>query len=252
MSQIEIYQSDDNQTQIEVQFENDTVWLTQSQIVELYKTSKSNVSEHLKSIFESAELDMNSTVRKFRTVRLEGKRKVERNIEHYNLDVIISLGYRVNTKMGVRFRQWASQRLKDYLVKGYAINSTRLEQLQKTVKVIEQIGNTERLQLAEARGLLEILSNYTRSFILLSQYDSSQLEPKKLNVNITYEIKYKEARAAITELKNLLVAKKQASKLFGNEKDSGFRSSLKTIVQTFDGKYLYPSIEQQAAHLFCN
>ena len=139
--------------------------------------------------------------------------------------------------------------MKDYLVKGYAINQQRLEQLNQIVNVIQQSGTSDSLQLKEAKGLLEILGNYTQSFILLNQYDSNNLKTEKLNENITYEIKYAEAKAAIVELKTQLIAKKEATTLFGNEKDEGFNSSLQSIVQTFDGNYLYASIEEQAAHL---
>ncbi len=129
-NQIEIYQLADNQTSVEVRFEEDTVWLTQAQMVELFASSKANISEHVKSIFSSGELQSESTVRKFRTVRQEGKRTVTRELEYYNLDLIISVGYRVNTKRGVQFRQWATQRLKEYLIKGYAINEKRLSEQQ--------------------------------------------------------------------------------------------------------------------------
>jgi len=122
------------------------------------------------------------------------------------LDVIISVGYRVKSNQGIRFRQWATQRLKDYLIKGYAINQQRLEQLNQIVNVIQQSGTTDSLQIAEAKGLLDVLSNYTRSFVLLNQYDSNNLKTDKLNANITYEIKYSEAKAAINELKNQLIA----------------------------------------------
>ncbi|MBC8048015.1 MAG: virulence protein RhuM/Fic/DOC family protein [Fimbriimonadaceae bacterium] len=249
MNEIVIYKTPDNETQVEVKFEGETVWLNQAQLVELFNLSKANISEHLKSIFKSGELDNGATVRNFRTVRMEGKREITRDIEHYNLDVIISIGYRVNTKRGIQFRQWATQRLKDYLGKGYAVNQKRLEQLQQVVTIIQQSGNTDSLQLTEAKGLLEILSNYTQSFVLLNQYDSNNISTDKLNENITYEIKYNEAKAAIAELKKQLMAKKEAADLFGNEKDSGFNSSLQSIVQTFDGKFLYPSIEEQAANL---
>src|SRR5690606_9029758 len=125
-SQIEIYQAGDGQTQIEVTFEQDTVWLTNAQLVELFDSSKANISEHIKHIFQAEELDEKSTVRNFRTVQKEGSRMVERDRVHYNLDVIISVGYRVNSKRGTQFRQWATQRLKDYLVQGYTINEKRL------------------------------------------------------------------------------------------------------------------------------
>ena len=256
MNEIEIYKDKDNQTQIEVKFENETVWLSQSQLVELFESSKANVSEHIKGIYKSGELDAHSTVRKFRTVQKEGKRQITREIVHFSLDTIISLGYRVNSKRGIEFRQWATQRLKDYLIKGYSLNEKRLrqllqnmQQLEQAVKLIQQSGNNETLQLQEAKGLLEILGNDTKSFVLLNQYDSHSVHTTKLSDNITYEITYDEAKTAITALKKQLLEKKQATELFGNEKDRSFNSSLRSIVQTFGGQYLYPSIEEQAAHL---
>lgn len=249
MSDLVIYKTPDGKSEVEVTFEQEMVWLSQAQMVKLFGSSKANISEHLKSIFLTGELDSGSTVRNFRTVRKEGNRQVTREIEHFNLDAIISVGYRVNTKRGIQFRQWATQRLKDYLVKGYAMNQRRLEQLQQTIQLISEGGNVETLQLEEAKGLLEIIRNYTNSFVLLNQFDSSNLVTEKLNENITYEINYEEAKAAIAELKKQLKAKKEATDLFGKEKDEGFRSSLLSIVQTFDGKSLYPSIEEQASHL---
>ena len=249
MSEILIYQSPDNQTVVEVKFDNETVWLTQLQLVELFQSSKANISEHIKSIFQSGELVQDATVRNFRTVRQEGKRTVTRDLEHYNLDVIISVGYRVNTLRGIQFRQWATQRLNDHLVEGYTINQQRLIQLNQIVNVIQQSGKSDDLQLSEAKGLLEILSKYTRSFVLLNQFDNNSLSTEKLNSNITYEIQYKEAKEAIAELKRQLIAQHEATSLFGNEKDTSFEGTLQSIVQTFDGQYLYPSIEEQAAHL---
>jgi death-on-curing family protein len=163
--------------------------------------------------------------------------------------MVISVGYRINSSRATHFRIWATQRLKDYLVKGYAINQKRLEELGKMVQLIENSGKTEYLQLQEAKGLLEILSNYAKSFVLLNQYDSHSLKAGGLSENITYAIKYDEAINAIAQLKNQLIAKKEATNLFGNEKDESFKSSLQTILQTFGGQYLYPSIEEQAAHL---
>ena len=136
-NKIEIYQGENGQTQIEVRFENETTWLTNSQLVELFKSSKANISEHIKHIFKFEELDKDATVRNFRTVQMEGKRAVERDRVHYNLDVIIAVGYRVNSKRGTQFRQWATQRLKDFLVQGYAINEQRLSQKQQEVKTLK-------------------------------------------------------------------------------------------------------------------
>ncbi|MDE3234552.1 MAG: virulence protein RhuM/Fic/DOC family protein [Bacteroidota bacterium] len=249
MNEIVIYTTADKKTEVEVQFNGDTVWLNQMQMATLFNQSKQNISLHINNCFREKELNRKATVKESLTVQKEGKRNVTRKIEYYNLDVIISVGYRVKSLRGTQFRQWATQRLKDYLVKGYAINQKRLEELGKMVQLIEQSGKAEALQLNEAKGLLDILSHYTKSFVLLNQYDSRKLLTSNLNENITYEIEYEEAINAITALKKQLMAKKEATNLFGKEKDKGFKSSLESIVQTFGGHYLYPSIEEQAAHL---
>lgn len=256
MNQVEIYQTKDKQTEITVKFEEETVWLTQQQMADLFKQTKQNISLHLNNCYKERELSKIATVKESLTVQKEGKRMVSRKIEFYNLDVIISVGYRVKSKRGTQFRQWATQRLKDHLVKGYTLNEKRLQQvaqtmqeLEQAVKLIQLSGNSEQLSRIEAKGLLEIITNYTQSFILLNQFDSDTLPAEKLNEKITYEIEYNEAIKAIGELKKQLVKKKEASVLFGNERDHGFESILNSVVQTFGGEYLYRSIEEQAAHL---
>ena len=246
--QIEIYKSSEG-IEVAVMFEDETVWATQRQIAEIFKTTPQNITLHLKKVYNDGEIDVQSTCKEYLQVQSEGKRTVKRKQLFYNLDAIISVGYRINSKRGTQFRQWATQRLKDYLVQGYAINQKRLDELGKMVQLIEQSGKAENLQLPEARGLLDIVSHYTRSFILLNQYDSNNLPTQNLTENITYEIEYVEAKAAIEELKKQLIKKKEATGLFGNEKDEGFKSSLQSITQTFGGQYLYPSIEEQAANL---
>lgn len=252
MNEIIIYQSPGSQAQVEVQFEGETFWLSQEQIAALFERDRTVISKHLKSIFKEGELDEQLVCANFaHTTKhgaIEGKTQ-EKSVKFYNLDAILSVGYRVNSKQGTQFRQWATQRLKDYLVKGYAINQKRLDELGKMVQLIQESGAKESLQLQEARGLLEILGNYAKSFVLLNQYDSHSVQTGKLSGNITYEIQYDKAVSAIAELKKQLITKKEATALFGNEKDQSFKSSLQTIVQTFGGQYLYPSIEEQAAHL---
>ena len=249
MDQIEIYKSADKKVEIQVQIDKDTVWLSQQQMAMLFNQTRQNISLHINNCYKEKELSKKSTVKDSLTVQKEGKRLISRRIEFYNLDVIISVGYRVKSKQGTQFRQWATQRLKDYLVKGYAINQLRLEQLHQTIKLIEQGGHSETLNLKEAKGLLEIISNYTESFILLNQFDSNKLPVEQLSENITYEIEYTEAVNAIKELKKQLIIKKEAASLFGNQKDESFKGLLGNIVQTFDSEYLYRSIEEQAAHL---
>jgi hypothetical protein len=143
--EIEIYQAGDNQTEIKVRFQEETIWLTQLQMSELFDKDVRTINEHIQNIYKTAELERDSTIRKFRIVRQEGKRQIRRNIDHYNLDMIISVGYRVNSKRGVQFRQWATKRLKDYLVQGYAINEKRLAQKQQIVHHLGELDNEQKL-----------------------------------------------------------------------------------------------------------
>ena len=243
MNKIEIFTSSDNQTSIEVQFENETVWLTQDQIVTLFQRDQSVVSRHLSNVFKEGELDKKSNMQKMHIANSD------KPVVLYSLDVIISVGYRVKSKQGTQFRIWATKLLKEHLTNGYTINQKRLDQLQQTIQLISQNGNIENLGLTEAKGLLEIIKNYSQSFILLNQFDSNNLKTDHLNQNITYEIKYEEAVEAIKELKKQLMAKKEATELFGNPKDQSFQGILGNIVQSFAGEYLYKSIEEQAANL---
>ena len=250
-----IYQADDGSIQTEVRFTDDTVWLTQRQMGELFDTTPENILMHLKNIYENKELIEAATSKDFLVVRQEGKRQVKRELKHYNLDAIISVGYRVNSKQGSQFRIWANQVLKDYLVKGYALNEKRLKQqkeqiqeLENTLRLFQNVVS-DSLSQTEATGLLRVITDYTRTFILLNQFDSSRLSIAALNQHITYEIKLAEALPAIEQLKNVLIGYKEATPLFGNRKDDSFAGVLGNIVQSFDGEYLYPSIEQQAANL---
>lgn len=245
-SNIEIFKTEENQTQIEVTFDKETVWLTLNQISALFDRDKSVVSRHIKKIFISEELNEVSVVAKNATTASDGK---VYQVDYYNLDLIISVGYRVNSKRGVQFRQWATQRLKEYLVKGAAINQKRLDELQKVVEIIQKTSFSDEHQLSEAKGLLDILGKYAKSFVLLNQFDSNSITTTNLDEQITYEIKYEEAIIAIDELKKQLMEKKEATPLFGNQKDKSFEGALKSITQTFDGVYLYPTIEEQASNL---
>ncbi|OFY94281.1 MAG: hypothetical protein A3K10_01065 [Bacteroidetes bacterium RIFCSPLOWO2_12_FULL_31_6] len=252
MNKIEIYKSTNATIEVSVKMDKDTVWLSQKDLAVLFQTTVPNINMHLKNIFEENELDEISTIKDFLIVRKEGKREVKRQQKSYNLDAIISVGYRIKSSEATKFRQWATQRLKEHLVQGYTINKKRLEQLQQTVELIQKTATNETT-LNEAKGLLDIITNYTHSFVLLNQYDSNSIENHKLNDEITYQIEYKEAKQATEELKKQLMAKKEATELFGNEKDKSFSGILLSVVQTFDSQYLYPSIEEQAAHLlyFC-
>ena len=257
--EIIIYKTPDHKAQVEVQFDKETVWLTQEQMGKLFQRERSVITKHINNVFQEGELAEKVVCANFAHTTQHGAirgKTQEKTVKYYNLDVIISVGYRVKSKRGTQFRQWATQRLRDFLVKGYTLNEKRLkqlaqnmQQLEQAVKLIHQSGKSEHLQLSEAKGLLEIISNYTQSFILLNQYDSNEIPTGKLDPHITYEIKYDEAVTAVYELKKLLITKKQAVDLFGKQKDESFQGVLGNVVQSFGGKYLYPSIEEQAAHL---
>ena len=243
-SSLEIYRSE-GETQIDVRFENETVWLSLNQISSMFARDKSVVSRHLKNIYSSGELDQNSTVAKNATVQIEGGRQVIRELEFYNLDVIISIGYRVNSKVGTHFRQWASQRLKDYLIKGYAVNQERLSQLQQSFQLIREAALSEDFSKSQVKEIIDVLADYAIGLDILDGYDKQNLELGMVQPNPVFQISYQEAKLAIEELR----IKFGGSALFGNEKDDSFKSSISTISQTFDGKELYPSVEEKAAHL---
>lgn len=241
-----IYTSPDNKTEVTVQMQDDSVWLTLSQLAELFDKDSQTISDHLKNIFSTEELVHESTTRNFRVVRKEGQREVSREIEHYNLDAIISVGYRVNSKRGTAFRIWATQRLREYLVQGYSINQSRLDELGHTIRLLTEKG--KKIDPDEAQWLLDIIASYTDSFITLNRYDTGNLSGTG-DENITYIIDYTEAKSAIMELKSRLLEQSETNDIFGNEKDESFVGILSSIIATFDGAYLYPTIEEQAAHL---
>ena len=252
MNEIEIYKSPDNKIELQVNLENETVWLSQKQMAELFNKDSDTIGLHLKNIYSEQELIEKSTTEFFSVVQTEGKRKVTRNIKYFNLDAIISVGYRVNSKRGTQFRQWATERLKDYLVKGYAINKKRLaeaenrfSELKQAIQLFGKVAKAEEISGTEAQGLLKVLSDFTIALDILDQYDHQTLKIKKSKSKEVFRISYKEALKAIEGLKK----KFGGSALFGNEKDKSFEGSLNGIYQTFDGKDLYPSVEEKAAHL---
>jgi len=247
-----IYQNKDKK--IEVQLREETIWLNLNQIAFLFEKDKSVISRHIRNIFKSGELNKKSTVAKFATVQPEGGRKVKRNIEYYNLDVIIAVGYRVNSKKATQFRIWATQVLKNYLIKGYAINEKklteqRIKEIEKTIKFIKENIRTASLSSSEVKGLLEIIEKYALVWRWIEEYDTGEIKPKKTSKE-RKKINYEEAKSAINELKEYLLKKGEASDIFGQERDRGlFESALNTIYQTFDGEDLYPSFEEKAANL---
>lgn len=250
-----IYQTEDGSFQTEVRLESETIWLTQRQMAELFGTSTDNIGLHLKNIYAEKELSEKATAEDYSVVRLEGKRKVNRTVKHYNLDAIISAGYRVNSKQGTQFRIWANKVLKEYLVQGYALNESRLMQQKEQIDKLKatvmlfQKAQLETLGYTEASGLLSVLTEYTHSFALLNQYDTGNFPKGGLNEQVIDVITPEEALEAIGRLRETLMEQKEATVLFGSPKDDSFNGILSSIVQSFDGQYLYPSIEGQAAHL---
>lgn len=248
-NKIVIYQTDDGNIQLDVKLENETVWLTQAQMVELFDSSKGNINEHIKHIYQEGELEESSTVRKFRTVRLEGTRQVARNVTYYNLDLIISLGYRVNTKRGIQFRQWATNVLKNFLVKGYAINQRiRAENYQQMVQLVRSMARTVKLEdlTSDVRNaLLDVVVDYTYALDRLDDYDYQRLTIPESSTEEKFHATYDGAMKVLAKLHE----KFGGSSLFGNEKDDSFKSSIGQIYQTFDGQELYPSVEEKAAML---
>ena len=243
-----IYQTEDGQTQIDVRLENDTVWLTQKQIAELFGTKRPAITKHLKNIYASEELEEDSTCSILEHMGNEGKQSY--STKYYNLDVILSIGYRVNSKNATRFRQWANKVLKQYLVKGYAINERiRKEQIGELRQLVGMLGRTIQnqplLSNDETNALFEVVTNYTYALDTLDNYDYERLTIDKTTKEEPFHATYENAMEAINGLRE----KFGGSALFGNEKDDSFKSSIGQIYQTFGGEELYPSVEEKAAML---
>jgi len=248
-SNIRIYQLEDGKTEINVQLDNETVWLNLNQMVDLFERDKSVISRHINNVFKEGELEKDSVVAKNATTALDGKTY---QVDYFNLDVIISVGYRIKSQRGTQFRIWANSILKDYLINGYALNEKRLSQqndqlkeLQESVKILGNVLNYKALTNDESIGLLKIISDYAYALDILDQYDYQRLEIKDTSGKEIFQLTYDEA------MRQILTAKKAHgnSDLFGHEKDDSFKSSISTIYQTFDGQDLYPSIEEKAANL---
>ena len=248
-SNIVIYQTPDGETSIDVRLEGDTVWLSRMQIAELLQTKPQNISLHIGNIYREQELDANSTRKDFFLVQTEGKREVSRRIQLYNLDVIISVGYRVKSKRATQFRIWANKVLKEYIIKGYAINQNarieQLEELKQTIAIMSNVIAAQQVTKDEAIGLLRVISDYTYALDTLDRYDFQQLEISNVTTLEGFRATYENAMEALRTLKRRF----GESALFANEKDESFKSTLGAIYQTFGGEELYPSVEEKAANL---
>jgi prophage maintenance system killer protein len=247
--EIVIYQTQDGKTELNVQLEQETVWLSLNQLSMLFDRDKSVISRHISNVFKEGELDHEATVAKNATVQIEGDRSVVREVEFYNLDVIISVGYRVKSQRGTQFRIWANRVLKEYLLKGYAINQNakaeQLAELKTAVGLLANVLERQELSADEATGLLKVITDFTYALDTLDRYDYQRLEITDTTAGEGFTATYESATKAIGELRD----KFGSGGLFGNEKDGSFRSSIGTIYQTFDGVELYPSVEEKAAML---
>ena len=243
-----IYQTADGQTQLDVRFEDETVWLTQAQMAELFQKDRTVIGKHIHNVYKEGELDENSTCAKFAHMGNEGLQRYETTL--YNLDVIISVGYRVKSQRGVQFRQWANRVLKQYLIKGYAVNKhIRQEQISELRQLVQVVGRTlqskEIADTVESQDLLNVVVDYTYALDTLDNYDYQRLNIEKTTTDEPFHATYENAMREI----NMLKQKFGHSALFGNEKDGSFKSSIGQIYQTFDGEDLYPSVEEKAAML---
>lgn len=252
-SSIIVYTTKDSQISLEVKMNGDTVWLTQPQMAELFGRERTVIGKHIKSIFKEGELEPKVVCAKFAHTTPHGAIKGKsqtREIVYYNLDVIISVGYRVKSLRGTQFRIWANKILKDYLIKGYAINNKiKLERYQELKDMVHILGNTlkkqEQLTSEQSKGLLAVVTDYVYALDTLDKYDYQQLTIEETTKGDRFHATYQNAMEAIRSLKG----KFGESELFANEKDQSFKSSISTIYQTFDGIELYPSIEEKAAML---
>ena len=247
-SSIKIFQTENGKTEIQVVVQSETVWLSQKQMADLFEKNSDTIGLHLRNIYKSGELLEKATTEKYSVVQKEGNRNVNRTIKLYNLDAIISTGYRVNSKRGIQFRIWANQVIKDYLIKGFALNERRLssqneqlKSLKESVLILAKIVNQKKLSSDESQGLLKIITDYAYALDILDQYDYQNLKISDTSDKELYKITYQEAVNNINRLRDIY----RNGALFGKEKDNSFKSSISTIYQTFDGKDLYPSIEER-------
>ena len=252
--EIIIYRAKNGQTKLEVNLRDETVWLTQEHIAKLFGTKRPAITKHLNNIYKSAELSENSTCSILEHIPPSSKRFYQ--TKYYNLDAIISVGYRINSQRATQFRIWATKTLHDHLIKGYTINEKRLKQrdmklqeLEQVIKLFRDTKESRLLSQSEADGLLQVITDYANSWILLQKYDEEKISIKKKTAKEKSILDYTKAKDAISQLKNNLLKKKEATEIFGQERNHGLEAILGNLNQSFGGKALYPSIEQKAAHL---
>ena len=247
--EIIIYQSEDGHTELNVRLDGDTVWLSQAQIAHLFQTDRTSIVRHINNIYRNGELKKEATCAIFTQVQTEGTRQVKRSLPLYTLDMIISVGYRVNSKQATQFRIWANRVLKEYLVQGYAVRrdlqAEQLEELKRTIAVMSNVLAAKAVTRDEAVGLLRVISDFSYGLDTLDRYDYQQLELSHTTAEERFRATYENAMEALQTLKKEF----GASELFAREKDESFRSTMGAIYQTYGGEDLYPSVEEKAANL---
>lgn len=253
--EVALFEAPDGQIRLDVRLERETVWLSLSQMAELFGRDKSVISRHLRNVFATGELDREATVAKNATVQQEGGREVVREIEYYDLDAVLSVGYRVNSKRGTQFRIWATRTLRDHLVQGYTLNERRLQEkglteMEQAVRLLARTLSAHDLVNDQGRAILDVVTRYARSWRLLLQYDENRLPESPAHPTQPLAgLSPDDSRRAIAGLKQALLAKSEATALFGQERGGALDGILGSIEQTFGGEALYPSVETRAAHL---
>lgn len=249
---IVIYENEDQAVEVRLDMGQETVWLTQKQMSVLFGKDVRTVNEHIQNVYGEGELEQGATIRKFRIVRQEGERQVNRNIDHYNLDVIISVGYRVKSIQGTHFRQWATRILREHLTQGWTLNRDRFEtnarELETALEMVRKTAQSPELGLAAGRGLVDIVSRYAQTFLLLQRYDEGLLTEPEAQTGGTLPSST-EARTALDSLKAELISKGEATDLFARDRGDGLDSLLGNLDQTVFGEPAYPTVESKAAHL---
>ena len=235
-NEIVLFEAEDKSVTLPVAVQNETEWLNRNQMAVLFDRDVKTIGKHIKNALDE-EVD-SSTVAKFATVQMEGDRQVERNVEYYNLDVIISVGYRVKSKRGVEFRKWANSVLKQYILQGYAVNNNRISQLGEVIRIMKRTEDS-----LDSKQVLSVIERYSTALDLLDSYDHQNMQRPKGN-NATYVLSYEECKQVISAMRF-----GSESELFGREKDDSFAGSIGNIYQSFAGKELYPSLEEKAANL---
>lgn len=250
MSGIQIYTSEDGQVSLNVSVEQETVWLSLDQMTELFAKDKSVISRHIKNIFYEKELDKESVVAKNATTASDGKTY---QVSYYNLDVIISVGYRVKSQRGVQFRQWATKTLKQHLIDGYTVNEKRLQErgvdYQQTVELLSRTLLNQQLISSEGQAVLQVVQDYAKSWSLLQAYDEQSLKETTTKQNNMLALRYDDVLSAISSLKTELMSKGEATELFGQVRGEGLISAIETIEQGFGDILFYPNIASRSAHL---